>query len=402
MLYMRKLILLSFGLCTFLFGPVGLTQERFTIRESIQIANTQTGAYFMVSPNDGYTYRVIGTRGNNAKLEIFDAEGNSKGTYYSTWNNNIKNNMIAVPVQEAVSVLDDAETFGDPPSCDDNSVVDHLDDGGEIAEDEVDPESTVVTEKEECQVEGTTPSWQQNCEKLYDKGIPEGALNFALDVMKKNSSSFKSNKCYKKNGLKQSGHASMMGMNAEKIESSLMADGFKNKCQMVINDTDNKIKGYPCRATMYYIDLCQGDEPVVSKDYFNLGSGTCSKGRGFKNQSNQHTTVLGAFFTHTKTFDFTDTTKQQDKYRKVAKDIEKMGGPREATAVHLFGMQNTNNLASKNGKYMHVSPHKSSWGCPSVNKENYWMIKTLAENGPSLVVNYAEGKMEDIDKCSEE
>ena len=223
--------------------------------------------------------------------------------------------------------------------------------------------------------------------------------------MKLNATSFRTNKCFDTNGLKQSNHPSMMGLTGDQLENELLANGLSNKCQLIINNTDDRSpspSGDDCRGRMYYIDLCAGEDAVVKEDYFNLGTGTCRNGRyGFENGSEIRTTVKGVFFTHTQTFDFRDTTKQQTQYAAVQDQVEEAGGPHQATALHLFGLQNTNNLASRMGKYIHVSPHRSSWGCPSIKPENYYMIEALANNGPGMVVNWGEEGMEDLEVCTE-
>jgi hypothetical protein len=268
-------------------------------------------------------------------------------------------------------------------------------------------EASVEGVRAACQVEGTSERWRRNCEQLYSTNVPDGALNYALEVMRLNATSFRTNRCFRPDeqrpngGLKPSGHPSMMELTDDQFENNLMANGLPNKCQIVINDAGDRLSGYDCRARMYYIDLCQNTHPVVEETYFNLGTGTCRRGHGYTNGSGIGTTVLGAFFTHNQNFDFQDTTTQRDAYAGVAREVEAAGGDREATAVNLFGLQNSNNLSSRTGKYMHVSPWVSSLGCPSTAPENYYMIEALAENGPSLLLNYHEGQMEDISQCTE-
>lgn len=274
-----------------------------------------------------------------------------------------------------------------------------------LGRDEAPAAMTVEGVRAACQVEGTSERWRRNCEQLYTTGIPAGALNYALEVMRLNATSFRTDQCFRPNprgdngGLKHAEHVSMDGLTDDQFENNLMANGLPNKCQIVINDTGDRIA--ECRARMYYIDLCQGSSPVVRETYSNLGTGTCRLGRGYENGVGRRTTVLGAFFTHRETFDFRNTTTQRDAYDRVAGEVQAAGGPRQATAIQLFGLQNTNNLASRTGKYMHVSPWVSSWGCPSIAPENYYMIEALADNGPSLVLNYHEGQMEDINRCTE-
>ncbi len=246
-----------------------------------------------------------------------------------------------------------------------------------------------------CDFEGVTEEWKAKCDKLYSSQIPEGALDFTLEVMAKNSTSFKSNKCFDKKGLANSGHYSMGGTKSNDVRSR-MENGISNKCTFVINDMGDKKA--QCRGTLYFIDLCKGDAPKITESYVNIGAGTCRKGRGYLNESGKQTTTLGAFITNDHVFNFSST---KSSYVELRRSIQRASGEKKAHAVQVFGLQNTNNSASRDMKYMHVSPYQSSWGCPSIAGENYWMIKELAKNHPSLLVNYHEGKMEDIDKCSE-
>ncbi len=245
-----------------------------------------------------------------------------------------------------------------------------------------------------CNIPGVGNNWVKNCEKLFEQGISEDALKYALNVIKLNAVSFRTHKCYK---MQDHRHYSMQGMTKEKFQTE-MNRGIKNKCQFIINDTrDRYDKKYDCRRRMYYIDLCQGGEPKVVKSYFNMGTGTCRKGRGFVDKPGLHTTLLRAFLTNTQYFDF---AKNNGPYSQLKRDVKKLMGKKEATSLQLFGLQNTNSRASLDNKYIHLSPYKSSWGCPSIAKENYYMIHELANNGPSLVLNYGE-EMEDINECTQ-
>jgi hypothetical protein len=257
--------------------------------------------------------------------------------------------------------------------------------------------------REQCQVEGTDAQWRRNCELLYEEGIPEDALNFTLEFLRLNATSFRTSACFATQGLRSNAdHPSQNGLTEDTFRDNYMQDGISNKCQIVINDTDARLPGYTCRARMYYIDLCHEQGPQVVKTYFNLGTGTCTSGRGFRNGSGLFTTVLGAFVTNNNPFDFHPLgSRSIQPYNRLRAEVEGHGGPREATAVGLFGLQNTNNLSMANGKHMHVSPYVSSNGCPSIAGENWWMIRELAQNGPSLVVNYARNAMEDPAVCTE-
>ncbi len=229
-----------------------------------------------------------------------------------------------------------------------------------------------------------TENWINNCKRLLENSdIPTDALKYALNVMKINASSFRSDKCY--GMLENSDHYSMGGMTKDKFEK-LMENGLRNKCQFVINDTRARRN---CRGSLYYIDLCK---PQSHSSYFNMGVGTCLEGRRFANEPGKKTTLLGAFFTSNEHFNFRGSNPER------YADIRKTEG--EVASLQLFGLQESNNGASEQLKYMHVSPYKSSWGCPSVGQDDSWVVRTLARNGPSLVLNYGDN-MEDIDKCTQ-
>lgn len=264
-----------------------------------------------------------------------------------------------------------------------------------------------VAKNNECQISSYPEEWIKNCDKLFSKNLPKNALRYALTVLKKNSTSFKTNKCYK---LADPAHKSMMGLNKSKTES-MMKDGYKNRCQIIINDTDERYlthsgPGYKCKMASYYIDICK-PEPTVIKSYAYIGYGTCKKGRKFENKSGKGTTLIGAFVTHTKTFPFTKfrtnraTGKRAEDahYKKIRLWLKNKKQEKYIPSVALIGLQSSNNRSAADYKYLHVGAYTSA-GCPSIDKKNYWMINELTKNGPSLVLNYAEGEMEDINACS--
>lgn len=379
------------------FGQA-MANERFQAQLMFQIYNRDSGDYLDISPSDGYTFEVVSQNNQVHTLRVFNSAGDELGANFITHNSNVRNNFIAAPVREADEVIQLTRSLVEAP-CDDCELAAVTIDP--VGDETVTLAASSVPVVEECQIPGTTDEWKLKCQSLYEKGIPRGALNFALKTMKLNATSFRTNKCWNSQGIKHRDHPSMMGLTENQIENNLMAEGFQNKCQMVINDFGDKPRGQSCRGTMYYIDLCSGSEARVTKTYANMGTGTCRDGRGYADVSGRHTTVLGAFFTHNSAFDFTHTTTQTGHYSTVRRTVRNLGGPNRASSLMLFGMQDSNNLASSTGKYMHVSTYRSSWGCPSIDPSNYHMIETLAANGPSLVVNYHEGRMEDIDSCTE-
>ncbi len=268
-------------------------------------------------------------------------------------------------------------------------------------EDTISSKIKVVTSDipKECDITGVNRQWKKNCKELLGnsrlrKGLPQEALKYALKVLQKNATSFKSNKCYMYPNKKPL-HYSMAGLTKKKFVNSYMKNGIKNKCQIIINNLDERYKistsrgKRPCQMASYYIDLC-GDSPKVVKDKAYVGYGTCKRNRGFKNKAGQGTTVVGAFVTG-KLFNF---SKNDSSYRVIRR---KSGGKIPAAA--LFGLNHTNNRSAVDLKYLHVGAYTSA-GCPSMPPNNASRIKKIAKSGPSLLVNYKKGKMEDINKCS--
>jgi hypothetical protein len=265
-----------------------------------------------------------------------------------------------------------------------------------VREEEAKTVDTSLSEDPEsnCQITGMDEVWVKRCESLYTSGIPKDALSYALQTLKANANSFETSKCYK---MASSSHYSMgQGKVTKSSFEKEMSGGLKNKCQFIINDTRSKLSN--CQGQMYYIDLCtDSDKQRVTKDYFNLGVGTCEDGHGFKNAEGYGTTLKGAFFSSNYLFDLNNSSEEFENTRK---QVAAAGGPSEVVSLQLFGLQNSNNTSSESFKYLHVSPRDWSRGCTSVRPENYYMIQQMAKNGPSLVLNYGEN-MEDIGKCTQ-
>lgn len=260
------------------------------------------------------------------------------------------------------------------------------------------PKAVIVVESENelCNYPDLGAKWIKNCDNLYNQGIPKDALEYTLKAFRQNATKFTNNKCYIFSERADGGsHADF---------KKAMAKGIPNKCQIVINNINEKApKGYeaPYRRKMYYIDICKGK---VTTTYFNLGTGTFkgkNTGKKFKNTNGERSTVKGVFLTGQKVFNFQPTgSTSVPKYKAIRKRLKVKSGEHKAHALQLFGLQKSNNGSGVDGKHMHVSPYQSSWGCPSVKEDNYWMINELGKNGPSLVVNYGDG-MQDIDEVND-
>lgn len=209
---------------------------------------------------------------------------------------------------------------------------------------------------------------------------------------------FKTNKCFDqaKGFDKIFDHYSTPKEESKEGFTATLENGIQNKCTMIINDYDDRIathgKNIKCKARMYYINLCKS-EPEVIKDYSYVGFGTCKGNKGFKNETDQGTTLLGFSVTSSEAFAFAKSDASYNAIRK------KLDG--RIPSVSLFGLQNSNNRSSTDYKYLHVGAYTSA-GCPSIDPSNAWMIDEMASDGPSVVVGYKEGEMESFDKCGDE
>lgn len=365
------------------FSVAAQNTQIYKLDKSIQVFDLNTGKTTTLRPRDNLKFTILGSVGGSYRLEIMDSRGNIRKGEFISHKSNIDNGFVLTKV---------VEQFGDVVNALNN--VDNCDYCDHVRE----MNTEQMMGSGPCDVPGTDGDWKRKCRELYsNKGIPKEALDYALKAMKLNATSFRSNKCFDARGLKESGHTSMAGLTESKLERDLLKNGLPNKCQMIINDVEARLS--KCRASMFYIDLCSGENAIVRSDYHNLGEASCGTTTSYSNREGSNATLKGVFFTHNKTFDYADVVNDGS-YEEVQNLVSRRGGPSQATAVSLFGLQRTNNYASKNQNYLHVSKEWSSKGSISVAPENFYMIEALAENGPSMVVNWARSGMEDIEACS--
>lgn len=298
--------------------------------------------------------------------------------------NQASNNLTTVPsTYEVTDHLDNQLSSPSSVDCSPRAV----------AETEPAPAFSGKSNNKLCNYPELGKDWIRNCENLFmNSNIPKDALEYTMKAFKNNFDKFRNKNCYLYK--KDPKHYSLKGLTNDKFEEA-MKDGIPNKCQIVINNTKEKLS--TSRGKMYYIDICKGK---VVESYFNMGSGTYES--DFANVKGKNSTVKGVFLTGNGDFDFKPSgAKSKVKYRELRKYMENNYGESKAHAVQLIGLQSTNNGSGPDSKYMHVSPYRSSWGCPSIDKDNYWMIKELAKNGPSMVVNYGTGMQDikEVNKC---
>lgn len=266
-------------------------------------------------------------------------------------------------------------------------------------------------DSEACNIEGMTEEAKANCIALLGgDSIPKNALLFALEGLKRNSTSFETDRCF--NGRPEfeqrfsdsrgRKHHSLAGLDSSSDFRSKLENGIPNKCSMVINDVGDRLESHggalKCKMKTFHIDLC-GSSPSVRETSAWVGYGTCKLNRGHENTEGRGTTLLGFQVTSPQAFSF---SKDDTHYNRIRNDYAQ-SRERRIPSLALFGLQNSNNGSMTDFKYLHIGAYTSA-GCPSLmpTDENYDLIESLAANGPSVVVNYKEGEMEPFQKCEEQ
>jgi hypothetical protein len=160
--------------------------------------------------------------------------------------------------------------------------------------------------------------------------------------------------------------------------------GIQNGCSMVVNDIEADFPSDPKRSTAYFLDLCaRNSGENVQKFFMNRGKGHAGKTM-YDDVGGRRSTLMGAFLTDSIVKSFSPYS-HPERYRNLC-------GIRNPQQVRLLGLNSTND-DSDCSKPLHVSPYGSSWGCPSISCESVKFLRKLAENGPSLVMNYAASRM---------
>lgn len=238
----------------------------------------------------------------------------------------------------------------------------------------------------------------KNCIRLFDEDLVPNreALTYTIMYLRANSGGSLADPSCVRQPRGQAGEA---GMDLDRL-----GQGIQNTCQFVINDVHSKWKGAAFQSNAYVVDLCQeNDSKVVRNIYMNRGTGIKNAG-GLSDTSKANTTAIGAFLTGDNVFGMIPYGTKQKKNGKLVypkgyrKLVARMG---KVHAVRVYGLHTSNNDTSYS-KPIHTSDYTSSWGCPSVSSDNVWMIEALAENGPSLLMNYGSPKdhpIDSIDKC---
>ena len=235
---------------------------------------------------------------------------------------------------------------------------------------------------------GADQTKTENCEKLLklaDEGkISKDALRYTLQYFKMNQGELQDRTC------------------ADSDSQPNAPKGISNSCQFVINDMNERISGFSNRSPSHFIDLCDGGEGglgkgLINSSYVNRGTGSSrdSDPEQYIDRNGDKTTVIGPFLTGALR-PFTPF--------KISRQYRNIGWKRctniadcKVLRLELYGLMESNNDSTHGPgkKPLHVSPYRSSSGCPSVSVDNRWQILALNKNGPSLVMNYGPQKYHD-------
>ncbi len=226
------------------------------------------------------------------------------------------------------------------------------------------------------------PNYQariSNCEDmvLRQKVKNLGALQYTIQYFANNFGKLRDSSC----AIQRLGSDDQCSLCEKPAE---VEKGIRNGCTMVINDIENNHPQHSNRSTGYFIDLCARNPAQNLKTFYvNRGKGHAGQSM-YDDVGGRRTTLMGAFLTDTMVQPFSPYSNP-GRYQNLC-------GIRTPLQVRLVGLNATNN-DSEESKPMHVSPYESSFGCPSVSCESVPIMKNLAENGPSLVMNYATSRM---------
>ena len=210
------------------------------------------------------------------------------------------------------------------------------------------------------------------------------AVNYTLNFLAQNYQGLKDSHCAF-DGLKKDVACDICK------KPDQVRQGIKNGCSFILNDLKKPWGDGTTRTTGYYVDLCKSStEPIVQKFYINQGTGT-SGNKNYADEEGAKSTLPGAFLTDDRVTPF--YPYDPEKYVAIRK---RLGGT--LPSIRLRGLNASNN-SSEDSKPMHVSPFKTSWGCPSVGPQSAAIIEKLVQKGPALIMNYHSAAYEQKDSC---
>lgn len=242
-----------------------------------------------------------------------------------------------------------------------------------------------------------TPGQQQklrNCEEIVRrKLVPnQNALRYTIKYLTENQGSLRDPSCAVR-GIEANDRC-IACRNEDWVKS-----GIENGCSFIINDLNRPWKKdrAPGRTTAYYVDLCTEDPAkMVTPFYVNGGRGprfSDAPDTSTATDGWNKSTLAGAFKIEGTVYgDFVPT--RETKYAAIRR---RNGG--KIPALRMIGLNSSNNT-TESSKPMHVSPFRTSWGCPGVAESTAEVFEKIASKGSSLMIAYAGQQYEQkSDSC---
>lgn len=369
---MRVVVLFIYIISFSIYG-----NEKIPINTPLEVIDLKTGLTQVIPGANGYSYQLNRRENQTVDLHIFTETGEKIEGSFVLGIASVKNDDGKRLIESYLDILEEVKNINTAHESRCYS--------------EASPKTSP------CQIPGMSEKWKSNCSQLYSSGIPSKALDYALNVMLLNNGSFRTNMCFNEHKQFHESHPLMAGLKNNEIKDKLFSNGLSNKCQLMINNFDEKKD--ICQSASYYIDLCKENRAIIIKSDIKLGRGTCLMGRGFSNEPSNETSLLGAFFTHNQIFPTLSLNTKE--YASTLDKVKKSSEMEIVPATALFGLQRSNNRSIQDKKYLSVSPYRMSRGGVAIAPENSFIIKELAENGPSLLLNYSEGEMDKLEECTE-
>lgn len=217
-----------------------------------------------------------------------------------------------------------------------------------------------------------------NCERIVESGLVPNQQAFAYTIryLAENTGRLQDSSCALQSSTDDDNCS--LCQNANRVQQ-----GIQNRCSFVLNDLQRPFRAGSTQMTGYFVDLCATDpRKVVQSFYVNTGTGRPM----FNDTPGKKSSLAGAFLTDTAVVPFSpfNATPYQGLRRQ-------LGGT--LPSLRLLGLNSSNN-STDFSKPMHVSPFRTSWGCPSIGPEAVPFMRRLAEDGPSLVMNYGNQQFE--------
>lgn len=218
----------------------------------------------------------------------------------------------------------------------------------------------------------------ENCERIVAGGlIPnQAAFAYTIRYFAENSGRLQDPSCALQSAADDD--VCRLCQSADRIQQ-----GIGNGCSFMLNDMETPFGRNSTQVTGYFVDLCASNPRDVVRSFaVNTGTGRPM----FNDTPGARSTVAGAFLMDPSVVNFSPYNPKP--YQGLKRQL---GGT--LPSMRLLGLNSSNN-DTDDSKPLHVSPFRTSWGCPSVGPEAVPYMHKLADGGPSLLMNYAGQRFE--------